>query len=330
MVFRASRVAWTLAVIAMAAGMVQASVGDRLPEFRKCVRLCAQANCYDGAPSLPLYLRLTGWTCERNCDYDCQLVITEERVARGASVEQFHGKWPFQRVLGMQEPASVLFSLMNFWPHYRAFGRLGNTLQEGSERTGYYMKAYYLGMTYVGMNAWFWSSVFHFRDFVVTERLDYFSAAATVLYGFFFACVRTFRLDRPSHAGARHALAALCLAALTAHVGYLSLVHFSYTYNMAANVAVGVLHNVLWVVHGVRAYWFDKKSKGAYWALWPIYLVLTISVGMSLELFDFPPILGAVDAHSLWHLVTVLPSFYWYRWVELDAASEGGAKRREE
>jgi hypothetical protein len=30
-------------------------------------------------------------------------------------------------------------------------------------------------------------------------------------------------------------------------------------------------------------------------------------------LFDFPPWWGAVDAHSLWHLMTVFPTLWWYR-----------------
>lgn len=34
-------------------------------------------------------------------------------------VPQFHGKWPFIRMFGMQEPASVIFSLLNFYVHYK-------------------------------------------------------------------------------------------------------------------------------------------------------------------------------------------------------------------
>jgi hypothetical protein len=34
-----------------------------------------------------------------------------------------------------------------------------------------------------------------------------------------------------------------------------------------------------------------------------------------LELFDFPPIWGMVDAHALWHLGTVVPTIAWYRYV---------------
>ncbi|KAJ7566674.1 hypothetical protein O6H91_02G114000 [Diphasiastrum complanatum] len=29
----------------------------------------------------------------------------------------YHGKWPFDRILGLQEPASVVFSLLNLLEH---------------------------------------------------------------------------------------------------------------------------------------------------------------------------------------------------------------------
>merc|ERR1712243_485383 len=38
--------------------------------------------------------------------------VTEMKIRHG-QVPQFHGKWPFIRVLGIQEPASTLFSILN-------------------------------------------------------------------------------------------------------------------------------------------------------------------------------------------------------------------------
>jgi hypothetical protein len=37
-----------------------------------------------------------------------------------------------------------------------------------------------------------------------------------------------------------------------------------------------------------------------------------------LELFDFPPIWGILDAHSLWHLATVPLGFQWYEFWRQD------------
>jgi hypothetical protein len=36
-----------------------------------------------------------------------------------------------------------------------------------------------------------------------------------------------------------------------------------------------------------------------------------------LELFDFPPILGIFDAHSLWHAATAPLGIVWYRFWEI-------------
>lgn len=93
------------------------------------------------------------------------------------------------------------------------------------------------------------------------------------------------------------------------HVAYLSFWSWDYTYNMAANVAVGVVQNVLWTGFSILSYKESKKS----WAAWPGMIVAWIILAMSLELLDFAPIAGMVDAHSLWHLGTVVPTIWWYR-----------------
>lgn len=55
---------------------------------------------------------------------------------------------------------------------------------------------------------------------------------------------RTVGLQYPAVASA---FRALLLLLLTAHVAYLSLVHFDYGYNLAANVAIGETELRLWV-----------------------------------------------------------------------------------
>ena len=40
---------------------------------------------------------------------------------------------------------------------------------------------------------------------------------------------------------------------------------------------------------------------------------------MSLELFDFPPFAGVIDAHSLWHLGTACILPYWWNFLIQDA-----------
>ncbi|KXJ14095.1 Post-GPI attachment to proteins factor 3 [Exaiptasia diaphana] len=43
--------------------------------------------------------------------------ITANDVANDRPIKQFYGKWPFVRFLGVQEPASTLFSILNGLGH---------------------------------------------------------------------------------------------------------------------------------------------------------------------------------------------------------------------
>lgn len=208
----------------------------------------------------------------------------------------------------MQEPASVVFSLGNLWAHYRGVHKLLAHVP-----ATYPLLPWYRAFAAVGIASWTFSAIFHTRDFTATEQLDYFAAGASVLYGFYYTPVRLFRLDRPT-ARRRSVLRAwslFCCLLYALHVGYLKGVHWDYTYNMAANVVVGMIQNGLWVWFSFRRYKQTRRS----WAFWPVIAVASIMAFMSLELFDFPPLWGTFDAHSLWHLGTIGPTLLWYKYV---------------
>ncbi|KAK7892595.1 hypothetical protein LTR67_007692 [Exophiala xenobiotica] len=297
-------------VLLSLAGISQASLGDRLPEFRECVQVCIEENCHTGKAKLPFHLRLLLWNCPSECDYTCQHVITDRRVARDPPmiepVVQYHGKWPFYRFLGIQEPFSVLFSLMNFLAHRQGMQRLREAIP-----ARYPLRPYYLGFSYFGLASWIFSMIFHTRDFNLTEKLDYFAAGASVLYGMYYTPIRVFRLDEktPAKQSILRLWTLLCIMLYVAHVTYLTAWSWDYTYNMAANVAVGIVQNVLWSGFSILRY--RKLQKG--WTAWPGLIVAWIIMAMSLELFDFSPLWGMIDAHSLWHLGTVIPTIWWYR-----------------
>ena len=237
-------------------------------------------------------------------------MITEQRIATNPPIArpvvQYHGKWPFYRFVGVQEPFSVIFSFMNFMAHRQGMKRI-----RASIPAKYPLRPYYTAWGYFGLASWIFSMIFHTRDFVITEKLDYFAAGASVLYGLYYTPVRIF------HMAGRTALkqsllriwTVVCVLMFLGHVTYLSFWRWDYTYNMAANVAAGIVQNVLWTGFSIRTYWQLKKS----WAAWPGLIVAWIILAMSLELFDFPPIAGMLDAHSLWHLGTVVPTIWWYR-----------------
>lgn len=176
----------------------------------------------------------------------------------------------------------------------------------------YSLRKYYLAFGYFGLASWIFSTIFHTRDFPLTEKLDYFGAGASVMYGMYLAVIRIYRLelnDGTYKPTIRRLWTALCIALYLAHISYLSFWKFDYTYNMAANVVVGIVHNVLWTAYSVMRYRQEYKS----WTAWPGFIITWVVMAMSLELLDFPPWLGLIDAHSLWHLATVIPTLWWYQ-----------------
>jgi hypothetical protein len=221
-------------------------------------------------------------------------------------IYQFHGKWPFYRFLGMQEPFSVIFSLFNYLAHDWGMSQLRDKIP-----ASYPLRKYYMMFGYFGLASWLFSMVFHTRDFNLTEKLDYFGAGASVLYGMYFTVVRVFRLDKkdPMKQSVLRLWTATCILLYMLHVSYLSLWKWDYTYNMAANVAVGCVQNLLWSGFSFVQY----RKVGRLWGLWPGLIVAWILLAMSFELLDFPPWWGMIDAHSLWHLGTVGPTIWWYK-----------------
>lgn len=59
----------------------------------------------------PLYLRWKQWDCRTDCRYYCMLSREEERTKLGDKPVKYHGKWPFQRVYGIQ--VLTLISIRN-------------------------------------------------------------------------------------------------------------------------------------------------------------------------------------------------------------------------
>lgn len=263
---------------------------------------------------------------------------------------QYHGKWVFVRFLGAQEPMSVLFSLLNLSVNFLFFFRIDKEIS-----TNFPLKRVYMVHCLISINAWIWSSVFHTRDKNLTEILDYFSAGATVLSSFFFTSCRVFQLSPRDQVF--KLLRMICLIAIILHCSYLSIGRFDYSYNMIANITVGISQTLLWLAFSLNPKRFSKKSilqKGSERELtrkkdgttnpfsstsntsststsnssipYPtsllsslLLLLLLTLLSTSFELFDFPPFLRLLDAHSLWHLSTVPLTYKWYQFLIQDS-----------
>lgn len=284
-------------------GATTASRGDRSPAYHECVNACIQA-----APerTLPLTLRLTRWTPESDCMYTCQQSLTDAAlngtVLGGLppfQVVQFHGKWPFRRILGIQEPLSVIFSALNLWMHMRGRSRLQRELPTNLARP---LKTAYRIYPYLAFFAWISSILFHTRDTPLTEKLDYFSAALSILWTLYIALLRFMHLStRPT---IRRLLLISLGGVYLAHISYLSLWKFDYAYNMLFNIVLGLMHNAIWFIWCGYHYLLSSPTA----SLYPtsakretkpsrerpphIHLPLIVLTGfmaaMGLEIMDFP------------------------------------------
>lgn len=129
--------------------------------------------------------------------------------------------------------------------------------------------------------------------------------------GMFYAVYRVLRLDQRRRAVGM-VWSGVCAGFFLAHCSYLTFWKFDYGYNMMAGVAVGILHNLVWLLWSYRN-----------WQLkYPRILVGTVCAlmaSMSLELLDFPPWFDAIDAHALWHLATAFIAGYVYEFHCQDA-----------
>lgn len=167
-----------------------------------------------------------------------------------------------------------------------------------------------------------------------TERLDYFAAASSILYALYYTVIRMFHLYAPAAAD-RERMRSLwcftCIIVFLAHISYLSLLpRFDYTYNIVFNLALGLTHNIIWILYALpgslsllQRFPLQPKSYRPAYANRAALLILLTMCATSLELFDFAPWNRIIDAHSLWHLATVPLIPWWYDFLVRDSRDEG-------
>jgi len=283
------------------------SAGDNSPFYQKCLEKCNILNCTDDGLNFlnnnkqSLILKITQWSCDDECRYDCmwQTVIAFHK--RKWRVPQFHGKWPFIRILGLQEPASVAFSLLNLYLHIRMIRKFRKQVRPDSPL--YFMWHFFC---MVCINAWFWSSVFHARDFPFTELMDYSCAFSIVLVSCYCMVLRVLR-NAP-----RTILVILTtffLAVFLNHVAYLSTGRFSYSYNMQLNIAVGGFTGIGWFAWCA----YNRKRQPYTWKCAAFVTLGALSA--LLEVIDQPPLFFMYDYHSLWHLSSAPLTLLFYNFI---------------
>jgi len=253
---------------------VRSSYGDTDGRFVDCLNSCKENVCEKSPVKLSLPLRLTFWSCEAECKYQCMWKNVEERKENGEKTVQYYGKWPFYRFLGIQEPASVLFSFFNLYMHYIGLKRMRKITS----------KRYYLGTIYtfnslIGIYSWVASMIFHTRDNPVTEKMDYFGASASIICNCFVTIVRVFNIREK-----KKILTVFFIHLLyyLGHISYLTFWFFDYSFNMTACTIIGVTEYSLWL------YWAYKNRRRPY-AKEIVITVLATFCAMMFEIYDFSP-----------------------------------------
>ncbi|XAR67279.1 hypothetical protein NMG60_11001972 [Bertholletia excelsa] len=313
-------------------GVLDASAGDADPLYRGCVDQCENTGCVgercfphcnfsaDVAKhdqpwymQEPLYLKWKQWDCQGDCRYYCMVNQEEERASLGLKPVKYHGKWPFKRVYGIQEPFSVAFSALNLAMHF--YGWLNfyiliyYMLPQKPDKKPYYDFTFLWNLyALLSMNSWFWSAVFHSRDVDVTEKLDYSCAVALIGYSLILAILRSFNLRDEA---ARVMVAAPLIAFTTTHILYLNNYKLDYGWNMKVCVVMVVAQLLIWAI------WAGVTHHPSRWKLWVV--VVGGGLAMLLEVFDFPPYQGFMDAHALYHACTVPLTYIWWSFIRDDA-----------
>ncbi|RDY10751.1 Post-GPI attachment to proteins factor 3, partial [Mucuna pruriens] len=310
-----------------------ASDGHADPLYIGCVQQCEKTGCVggdrcfqhckfssDGKPidgpwymHEPLYLRWKQWDCRTDCRYYCMLDREEERTKLGDKPVKYHGKWPFRRVYGIQEPVAVALSALNLAMQFHGwvsfFILVYYKLPLGPDKKTYYE---YTGLCHIygilSMNAWLWSAVFHSRAVELTEKLDFSSAVALLGFTLILAILRGFNVRDEA---TRVMISAPLIAFVTTHIMYLNFYELAYGLNRIVCTAMVVVQLLIWAI------WASGSNHPARWKLWAV--VVGGGLAMVLETYDFPPYMGYVDAHALWHATSIPLTFLWWSFVRDDA-----------
>jgi hypothetical protein len=241
---------------------------------------------------------------------------------RGHEVVKFYGHWPFRRLFGMQEPASAIFSAGNAIPHIYNF----LNPRERFAPSGNFMTAWLRLYPLVSTVAWLASVAFHTRQTHFTIALDYCSALFLLGYAL-FVCV--LRIAGPNCSVVRQsALWLLGFISLTGYILRASAIiagRVSYGSHMQTCIALAAAHTLLWIgwaVCGVISTLGKPADPEGHpdrsTFLLCLFCQLWFSGAALMEIFDFPPIMGHFDAHSLWHAATIPLGFWWYSFWIMD------------
>ena len=216
----------------------------------------------------------------------------------GLSILQFHGKWPFLRALGMQEPAAVLFSLCNFAVHAAGLRDTPRGSDWGSPPLWSRLAQCLVGGPPSSTAA----------TFIGRQCADYFSATLLIMTATLVAAHHLLpaRVMVP--------IALLAVAAFVEHVRRM-LLFFDYGAHLKLNIGLGV-RTCCYGYYGGCVSGERGRTRGA-----RPPSTRCSRCRSSSELSDSPPLWDCLDGHALWHAGTIpAAALYWRAFVAAELA----------
>jgi post-GPI attachment to proteins factor 3 len=236
---------------------------------------------------------------------------------------KYYGHWPFTRLFGLEEPASVLFSLLNGVPYLLALahsitrhGTFGsvhvNTCQDSSPASVnlHFMHRWLVVYYSIGLNAWLASAFYHARKTDNATFYDYISALLFLVLTLWLALRRVWGQGAKGYVVS--AIFTLFVGLYVFQVYRMHLGQVTFGAHMGVCIGISVVNVIMWLLWLVFT-----PSTGNYRYLCLVTQVW-FSVAALLEIFDFPAIWGYFDAHSLWHAATIPLGFIWWTFWRLD------------
>eukprot|EP00762_Andalucia_godoyi_P000647 ANDGO_05305.mRNA.1 Protein PER1 homolog len=192
--------------------------------------------------------------------------------------------------LGIQEPASCIFSLAGFLLHFDNFFKFrGIVSRFRTYPYSWCVDIYHFLWMFTSFSAF----LFHWHETKANEKADYYGVLSACYFGLWFGLMRVMRI-KPDTPFALLIGAPVFLYASYV-IYYMNFVLFDYGFHNKV-CAVGLaFHAAFFCSILIR----DKRATHARFLIYAHALLFSCS---AFELLDFNPIFQIFDGHSLWHL----------------------------
>jgi hypothetical protein len=256
-------------------------------------------------------------------------IITYDRIQQGYPILKYYGHWPFIRYMGLEEPASTVFSFFNAVPHIifiisTLFKiKIGITsLSLHSYSQNYFMRSWLIFYPITASVSWISAVIFHSKKTALTSLIDYLAAFVFIFYAFWIAIRRVWGQN------ANYYLVTLIFIILNVLCYYRVYMmingNIKFDDHMKLSIGLAIASVFLWIAWifyiSRLEYTSNKSQNHKHHRKWLcLCCQILFCLASLLEIFDFPPINGIFDAHSLWHAATVPLAFMWYHFWYRDS-----------